>query len=47
MGTIKIKGRILLFAELDRCESCSEIIVEFATKYKNIEYKCFLLRNLL
>ncbi|MEO2225498.1 deaminase domain-containing protein [Priestia megaterium] len=30
-------GKIKLFTELDTCDSCSKVIAEFATKYKNIE----------
>ncbi|USK80887.1 deaminase domain-containing protein [Peribacillus frigoritolerans] len=30
-------GRIKLFTELDTCDSCSQVIAEFAKKYKNIE----------
>ena len=30
-------GKIKLFTELDTCDSCSKVIAEFTTKYKNIE----------
>ncbi|MEY8741033.1 deaminase domain-containing protein [Bacillales bacterium AN1005] len=33
----KTTGKIKLFTELDTCDSCSKVIVEFAKKYKNIE----------
>ncbi|RID89381.1 transposase [Peribacillus asahii] len=34
---IQATGKIKLFTELDTCDSCSKVIAEFATKYKNIE----------
>lgn len=33
----EVKGKIKLFTELDTCDSCSQVIAEFAKKYKNIE----------
>ncbi|WOD63532.1 T7SS effector LXG polymorphic toxin [Niallia taxi] len=30
-------GKIRLFTELDTCDSCNNVIAEFAAKYKNIE----------
>ncbi|MED4755806.1 deaminase domain-containing protein [Priestia megaterium] len=36
-NNIDVKGRIKLFTELDTCDSCSQVIAEFAKKYKNIE----------
>ncbi|WP_435563698.1 deaminase domain-containing protein [Neobacillus sp. LXY-4] len=36
-GDVNAVGKIKLFTELDTCDSCSKVIAEFATKYKNIE----------
>ncbi|MBD8111662.1 hypothetical protein CN395_04605 [Priestia megaterium] len=36
-NNIDAKGRIKLFTELDTCDSCSQVIAEFAKKYENIE----------
>lgn len=33
----QVTGKINLFIELDTCDSCGEVIAEFAAKYKNIE----------
>ncbi|MGE6599696.1 deaminase domain-containing protein [Bacillus proteolyticus] len=34
---VNATGKIKLFTELDTCDSCSEVIAEFANKYKNVE----------
>ncbi|MFP7473417.1 deaminase domain-containing protein [Niallia taxi] len=33
----KATGKIKLFTELDTCDCCSQVIAEFAKKYRNIE----------
>lgn len=36
-----IKGEVNLFTELDTCQSCTNIILEFRAKYPNIKLNIF------
>jgi len=36
-----VKGRIDLFTELDACQSCSNLILEFRRKFPNIELSVY------
>ncbi|MCC3381264.1 deaminase domain-containing protein [Paenibacillus farraposensis] len=36
-----VKGRIDLFTELDACQSCSNLIMEFRRKFPNIELNVY------
>lgn len=36
-----VKGKIDLFTELDACQSCSNLIMEFRRKFPNIELNVY------